>query len=313
MYTILYVLTDSEKLTYYNQLLISLKSLRIHMPEQKICVLLDESTFEILEKKKRTELKDVFHADTIVVEINDSYSQKEKSRYLKLKTRNLVSGTILFLDTDTVIAGPLPEILSDSDLAMVPDYNTMFTERSDYEEMASLNAKYGYNLEKNTCYFNGGVIWAKDTEKTRTFFDAWFSEWNGKRSIAVLDQPSLNHINKEMGGIISTLDNKYNLQINAVPTPVQYISETMIIHYFNMAGRSPYLLNDSYYQSLPYDSEEIDRIITAPLSAFKTSMIVEVDSRSMRFLKSRTFRMLTPFYDFYHRIRRAVRTLFRKR
>lgn len=49
MYTICYVLTDSERLNYYNELLISLRSLRLHMSDVKVCVLLDDITAGILK------------------------------------------------------------------------------------------------------------------------------------------------------------------------------------------------------------------------------------------------------------------------
>ena len=302
MYTICYVLTDNEKLRYYNELLISLRSLRLQMSEAKVCVLLDDNTAGILKAAGRRELEVLFHAETKVICIDGDYTQKEKSRYLKLKTREYLSGTILFLDSDTVLAGPLPEEISPDPLAMVLDYNTRLLDRVDYDEIVELNRKYHYELDVNGNYYNSGVMWARDTEKTRLFFDSWFSEWDSTRNLGHLDQPRLNHINRQMGGVISRLDDRYNLQVNAIPFPLNSLHDALVIHYFNSFRHSAYLLNDPGYLNLPYDSEEIKKIIEAPGKAFKKCMIVETDSRKLQFLKSRSFSFLASLYEFYCRM-----------
>lgn len=224
-----------------------------------------------------------------------------------MKTREYLSGTILFLDSDTLLSGPLPEELSPDPLAMALDYNTRISDRVDYDELVSLNRRYHYELDRNFDYYNSGVMWVKDTETTRLFFDSWFTEWNSTRKLGHLDQPRLNSINREMKGIISRLDDRYNLQVNAVPFPLNSLHEALVIHYFNSFRFSVYLLNDPEYLNLPYDSEEIGRIISSPRNAFRPFNIMTADSIKLQFVNSRSFSFLASLYGFYFRMINALK------
>ena len=86
MYTVCYVLTDSDSLQYYNELLISLASLRKRGFQGKVVVLTDEQTGSIIEKQARHELNELC-ADYIIVDIPARFSQKEESRYIIIHVR----------------------------------------------------------------------------------------------------------------------------------------------------------------------------------------------------------------------------------
>lgn len=98
---IVYVLADNEKLKYYNELIKSVYSLHYQMPEQKICVLTDNDTFNLINKLEITQF-----AELRPIEVPSDLSVVERSRYLKLITRQVISGEMLFIDADTVIARP---------------------------------------------------------------------------------------------------------------------------------------------------------------------------------------------------------------
>ena len=99
MYKIVYVLTDNENLKYYNELMISLLSVRKHMPDRPVCVLVDPTTYAILQKNNA----EIFNlAEVLSIEVPSDLTQAEKSRYLKVTCRQWIRGDMLFVDTDTV-------------------------------------------------------------------------------------------------------------------------------------------------------------------------------------------------------------------
>lgn len=301
MFTICYVLTDNSKLFYYNQLMISIYSLRKYSPLQKICVLIDEVTKSILKVQNRTELYYDENIEVLTIDIADNYNQKEKSRYLKLKTRELLSGTFLYVDTDTIFSDKLPEMPTNSELALVLDLNIKFEQRIDIEEIKNMSSSYGYPIEDHKYeYYNSGVIWTKDTELCHYFFDEWFKHWDKNRIKGqVLDQPSLNYVNRKNKGVISTLEPAFNVQVSATPAPIQYLSSAVIIHYFNVIENGSYLLNDKNIINLSAYSEKIKDIISNPKSAFAPCILIKKNSEIDSILSSRVFRAIKGIYIKY--------------
>ena len=104
---VVYVLVSNKNDYYVEMLQLSLYSLRIFHPDDIVEVVMDEKTYSRLVKQKHRLLADV---KPIVVEIPKEYSLMQRSRYLKTRLREIIVGDFLYLDTDTVVAGPLGEV-----------------------------------------------------------------------------------------------------------------------------------------------------------------------------------------------------------
>lgn len=130
MYTVCYVVTDETGLKYYNEMMISLASLRKQAFSGQVRIVTDAETRALFTEANIRELA-AFDAAVTVVDIPDGYTQKEKSRFIKTSLRKYMQGDYLFLDTDTVVADTLPDHITDGDLAMVCDYHCSFAEMTD--------------------------------------------------------------------------------------------------------------------------------------------------------------------------------------
>ena len=316
MYTICYALVDNQELFYYNQLLISISSIRRHMKDVRIYVLMDEMTNRILLEKNREEFNNFGLIESIVIKVSDEYTQKQKSRFIKLNVRKLVRGNILYLDTDTIISRSLPSDISDASVALVKDFNISLYDRLDYANLEHVVSEYGYCLKVDEPYYNGGVIWSKDDDVGNLFYDKWLYEWEKHRKMGKLfDQPPLYFVNKEMGYVISELDDRMNVQITASPFPINYLQEAYIIHYLNVVKESCYKLSEKGYQDKGYNSDEIRKIINNPLSSFNKCRLIRVDDESNKLYNSLQFRLIkkianTPIFGINERI---LKFIFRKK
>ena len=76
-----YVLTSTKNDLYYEQALMSVWSLRYHMKDAEVIVLVDNKTKESFKDEKRAELKEL--AQIISVDFDDSVSNVERSRLIK--------------------------------------------------------------------------------------------------------------------------------------------------------------------------------------------------------------------------------------
>lgn len=278
MYSICYVLTDNEKLVYYNELLISLASLRKHENDCPVVILTDEMTAEEIRKREHNDLEEL-KAELRVIKTPDVYSQEEKSRFIKTSMREYIDGDFLFLDTDTIVAEPL-KLCPPEELAIALDYNVPLKQRpdSDIQRLSKKNESCGYTLDIEWPYYNSGCIWAKDTERVHVFFHEWHEEWKRCREKNnVIDQPSLNYINRLMGGFIQELDGAYNFQISGNPTPINLFVSAKIIHYFNVKIFKIYLLQDPNIKSMGYQSDAVQAIISSPKSAFFPSLLIPLE------------------------------------
>lgn len=105
MYTVCYVLTDDARLAYYDELLISLSSLRGQRDDGPVLILTDEATAAELERQGRRDHRALMAQERVVATPRE-YSQKERSRFIKTSMREHVEGDLFFLDTDTVFPSP---------------------------------------------------------------------------------------------------------------------------------------------------------------------------------------------------------------
>jgi hypothetical protein len=161
----------------------------------------------------RNKVKEYFD-DVIVVNIPKQFNQMQCSRYLKTLLRPHVDGDTLYIDIDTIVCGSLSELDElNVEIGAVPDWH------------------------KSSRYYNGGLMYAKDTEIARKFYRLWHELWLKDVAHGInTDQHSLNLANKELGYVIDEIEGSYNYQIESGID--KYRDNAKIIHYFVTGRRS---------------------------------------------------------------------------
>lgn len=276
MYTVVYVLTDNDSLKTYNELMKSLISLRIHMPEQRVCVLTDNQTYDLL-KKRNVEVFNI--AEVLSVEVDDNYSMVEKSRFIKTSLRQRLKGDLLYIDTDTVICAPFPNHISDKSIGMVLEghmrRNTMNCFWTDWYD-----AKSGLDLNNYDLFYNSGIVWSKDDEHAHRIYKNWHSLWKITRTKGThRDQSPLNYVIQGEENYIEMMDGIWNCQVSALMgTGLCYLADALIIHYFHL--NSPYKLCLKEYRDMPYNDKEMLEMLQHPKSLFSKHRVVRLDDNN---------------------------------
>ncbi len=249
---IVYILISNEQDYYLEQLYLSLFSLRLHNPDASVILLTDDRTKETLVGKRSQILE--YLTEAIVVDVPRQYSSKERSRFIKTTYRKYVSGNLLFIDTDTIIAEDLSEIDNcEAEVACVLDYHAPLDSLIDGDAIRKrIFSIFGEDVSDELLYFNSGVMFVKDTPRVYRFFDAWNEYWKHAAFIKhqCFDQPSLMMANRKSGHLIQELDGIYNCQIL---TSIQYLHHAKVLHFFNnswegKAELSPFFQEEVYQQ-----------------------------------------------------------------
>lgn len=303
MFSIIYVLTSSKRDYYYEQMMISIESVKYRMPNQKIVVLTDKNTYLsfIGTRKKIFE-----YADVIQVNVPEEYSQKQASRYIKTSLRKYIEGNILFIDSDTVICDDFSTFDCNESIAMVLDMHIPFGERkaADKEGFGSINHKLnlcGISLENCTKYYNSGVMWIKDDAIASDFFAKWHENWKETLKNGVVeDQISLNYTNMLSNGVIAELSGEWNCQTTIRIRGLKYMHCAHIIHYYNIIkDNSVYALCDeelirSYNND---ENQKLIDIIHNPKFRFREGIIVPAYMDGVVLMNSRQLRLLRIIYE----------------
>lgn len=316
--TVCYVLTDDSFLRYTKQLLISLSSLRFRNPEVFVCIFTDDSTARVWPVKYKRQFEKL-RAEVSIIHIPDSYSPMEKSRYLKTSLRKYITGSILYLDTDTVIADTftLDELTGDIMFAHDANYDPAVNGKIpgglvyDLDGHRELAREYGYPFNETDEYFNGGVFWVKDNKNTRFFFEKWHEEWEKGRSKGLAkDQPSLNYINQEMGRIISPLEDTWNVQIHFANS-LRFISSAKVIHYLvSIREEGVFMPARHEIMELEPEDELIQAIIRNPKESFVPFRLTTLSPEQISVTYSSIFRTAVSLYRDHRFAFRCINYLF---
>lgn len=296
MYSVVYSLIDNEELKYFNEMMVSIYSLKYRMPELKIYIVTDLDTVNNIKSNSTCYMEACKESEFIIVDIPLQYSQKEKSRYLKTSLRKYVSGDFLFIDTDTIICEAFPENISNADIAMALDYNVNISERLDKAGVRALNEICGTPIGETEEYFNTGVIWVKDSLGAYKFYEEWHTLWEiSMQSGLPYDQPTANKILRKKEIQMDTLDGSWNCQVSVNPSPLKYIHTAKIIHYYNSPG-SPYLMCKKNIKCEGYQGKTIDAIIKNPKSMFGKTVTFSLDGYEDLY-SSKVFKLINLIYD----------------
>ena len=229
---LVYVVVSSEKDIYLEQACVSMYSAKFYNPDIFITLLVDDKTNNILQHDSYSAI--LQYSDEIIVEpLGDSYSPMEKSRLLKTSVRNLVHGTILYVDSDTIICGSLKDLDNlDCDIAAVWDTHCRLNENPHREIVIGKYAKIlNHDYENDEEYFNSGVLFCKENHLTCAFYKQWNDNYReGLQHNVRMDQPSLALTNSQMGFVIKQLPDIYNCQLKF---GYKYINDAIILHYLS--------------------------------------------------------------------------------
>ena len=232
---LVYCLTSTPEDLYYEQALVSIHTARFHNPESEIILIVDSDTNASLIGNRSG--LDSYISEKIVIAVPEKYaSNVAKSIYLKLHVRSFVSGTLLFVDTDTIIVSPINEPVDfESEMGMVLDRHQKKRKLAD--KTFTVFKLLGYSSPSWTDYHNSGVIFMKDTPQTHEFYEQWFLTWEKcfEKGYFV-DQPSLADTEKKLG-LIKTLPGEWNCQ-TFVPESLPYFSNAKICHFYGGTGEN---------------------------------------------------------------------------
>jgi hypothetical protein len=293
-----YVLASSETDLYYEQFFLSVVSLRLYNPAAKIVLLLDAFTKKGLAGDRSGYEKIV--SDVVVIDPPHGLSQKETSRWIKTSMGQYITGDFLYIDCDTIIADNLDCTFSDDiKIGAILDSHVPFTEHYYYRQFRDENLKLGFDsIMKTDAYYNGGIIFCKNSPESYTFFEKWHSLWketlnNGNSQ----DMPSFNRANYELNNIITEIGGEWNCQIcnNGLP----FLYHAKILHYFATSLdflTSPFILSSKNVLSSIKKSGTISTEILGklqdPKSAFELKSKVIADKDVLKIIDSSIFSVL---------------------
>lgn len=239
---IVYTLISSEKDYFLEELWVSLYSLRLFHPEVTVKVLVDEPTEKYM--KRFPKLCDMI-TEIVVVPVPEKYNAKQRSREIKTTVRNVIDGAYLFIDTDTVVCKKLDAIDElTCDLAAVPDGHLPLAECM-FPPTKGVEQMFGISLSDAKFWFNSGVMFVDDNDRTREFYKKWHENWTFScfEKGNSQDQPALLATDKQFGYLIEELPGIYNAQ---VAMSLKYFADAAILHWWHMSfienqDYSPYL------------------------------------------------------------------------
>lgn len=246
---LVYCLVSSPADYFWEQTYLSIYSARLHNRGILISLVVDKTTAEGLVGS-RARLIDCVD-EYVQVDTPDGYSSMCKSRYLKTNVRSLITGDFLFIDSDTIICDTLSEIDDMNDnIAMVADLNgglSLF-------DVNTINkyASAGFGEGKGLPYFNSGVIYAKDNDIVRAFYNRWFENLQISFNNNVFyDQPALCATNVQLNFVIKELSGIWNCQFKMKGYP--FLKRAKIMHYYSNNGiksDSAFVLTDLIFQRI---------------------------------------------------------------
>ena len=297
---VLYVLVSSPNDIFLEQTILSIFSLRKHSPNIKVSILVDDVTASTFVGSRAMILNII--DENIVIELDNKYSNKYKSRILKTNMRNYVEGDFLFIDSDTIILDDLSTLeRNDYEIAAVYEFNRPLNYLWDTSTLDECLARFDYKVELNDELFNSGVMWIKDTPKNHHFFAQWHSKWKyGAEQDVLFDQPSLFITNKENEHFIKQLSGIWNCQGAYC---LNYIRKVKIFHYLFDADFDFPLMKKESFDCIKLNGEidETLKAIVCDPFAYISCKNAIIMNNTLDLIHTRQFRILRSLYFRYNK------------
>lgn len=156
---------------------------------------------------------------------------KSASRLIKITLRQRIDGSLLYLDSDTLVIRSLDELSSPRCIGMVLD-RWVDAPRPGLPGWAKeLYETCGWRFPRRN-YFNGGVMALPDNPDAHKFSQDWQARWEiGRTKAGVnLDQPSLNAVVAAWPELpIKILEDRFNALVDADP---RLAAGAHVLHFF---------------------------------------------------------------------------------
>ena len=226
---IVYVVTSTQNDVYWEQAWVSAWSLKYHNPSSYVAIVCDDDTKECAQNSYRAKSLELFN-EIVPVSFDSSVGNKERSRWLKTNLRNLIRGNYLFIDADTIITDDLTEI-DDFDFNIGMMYDTHKHPCPIPQFFQYYKYVYKTDLPSDAHYYSSGVIFAKDNDSVKQFYDSWHSNWKlcGDK-LGYTDQTPLAKTVLEAGNPVHALSGIYNC---IVGDGIKYLYKAKILHLSN--------------------------------------------------------------------------------
>lgn len=257
---IVYCTVSGSEDMYLAQAFISIYSARRYNPSATIILLVDKPTFVVIEKRFKN-LKG-YATNIIWVDVPEHLSKMERSRYLKTTMREQVDGDFLYIDTDTIVTCDLSEIdHADFEVGSVLDRHARISVHVLSEKIRNDLRAVNMSLDDlKGKYFNGGVLFVKDTPNAHELFAKWYKTWEEVRHTGrPIDQPPLARANMECGYIIHEMDGEWNCQLS--DNFLNCFHDAKILHYFASNSGSPYKMYESCFYKEVMTKDEIPQSV----------------------------------------------------
>ena len=302
---IIYDVVSTSEDIYFEQAWASAWTLKHYTPEAYIIILTDAATEKTIRSDARKRALEVID-EVVVIDFDQCYSNKEKSRWIKTNMRQLVKGDFLFIDADTIICGELTEIDNIKCVAIgaVLDNHCRSKEISSYPIFQDMYVKpmkaifnTNYNYENDM--YNSGVLLVRDIPQSYAFFDKWHENWKISQTRGECrDQLALLKTTQDLPKTIQEIDGVYNSQIR---TSIQYFINSKILHTFASQAASPLskIFGLEIYNEIKENGYVTERVAKQLLSCKHSfcSPSIMVDKRWLNLSYNPTFIVIDKLVD----------------
>lgn len=242
---IAYVLVSYSKDLFWEQCLISVMSVRHHMPDAYTVLVCDTETFNSLNNGIRNQIVPYF-SEIKSIHFDDNIENVMRSRILKVSLREIITGDFLYIDCDTLITQPLYDIDNLSyNIAAVLDGHCLFKNHPMRDFFLKQNMHLDYPHDRIVKYFNGGVMYVKEVEEAHLFYKLWYENYITSCDKGLyLDEPALSKTNIELGNVIQEIDGSWNCQVRF---GALFLSINKILHFCSKKNMPVSILSNKIY------------------------------------------------------------------
>ncbi len=207
-----YIVTSNGRDVHADMALVSILSMRQSNPRFRITVLLDGPSGKAVKEAGHPLLK--VCDEVLVIETPDG-QPTFRNRWIKTQLGLFVKGTVLYIDSDTLIRDDLSSLPNKvTELGGVPNHNGRTVSEQIFDGDLNCLNHMGWPTEFGS-YINGGVLFYISSPAVEDFFKSWHELWNQTVNATggLRDQPSLNTALTRSGIQTTVLPTIFNAQV----------------------------------------------------------------------------------------------------
>lgn len=297
---VVYALISGSDDVYTEQLYMSLWSLRHYNEDIETVVLTDPET--MIHINYYPDLKNLI-TKFVIKEFAPENSNIFRSRILKTTIPEMVDGPFIYIDVDTIITASLDHLDSlKAEISLVEDRHVnYYSQTGMIKQILNRSFRYYNRIPKlNAKYYNGGVLFCKNSPIGKEFFKDWHCNWIHyiKKSKNFLDQTALFETTEKYKSQVIPLGHLYNVQVGAYKNP--YKNEGKILHFYNSSIGVFYGPLHPFFFKNYYDQIKIDKTLS---SKVKEDILKCKELFRYDFYNDKIKFLPIPMIDFYRHFR----------